>query len=368
MKIVADESIPLINHYFGEYGDLILKNGREISRQDLLTADALIVRAVTQVDKNLLHDTPVKFVGSVTAGQDHLDTIWLEETHIPWRIAAGCNAIAVADYLICTIAFLQKNEFLKKKKLRIGVIGVGHAGSEVVEKLSALDCDIIQCDPLRAVQDKTFHSTPIEELSDLDVITLHVPLTKIGDFPTYHLIEKNFLERQNKNCVLINTSRGDVIHTEDLQRYGNHLIVCFDVFPHEPAIDLTLVKMALITTPHIAGYSIQAKYRGIEMIHQALKKSDIFPKKTISAIVLPKQEISFSYQEMDWQEVVLSIYDPHKTSLEMKEKLNQDKNSFDSMRKNFVERCEFSYMTIKNVKLSEQSQRLLTRLGLSIKC
>ena len=62
MKIIADQSVPLVTELFGPYGDVQLLSGREISAVDIVDADILLVRSVTQVDANLLEGSPVKFV------------------------------------------------------------------------------------------------------------------------------------------------------------------------------------------------------------------------------------------------------------------------------------------------------------------
>jgi erythronate-4-phosphate dehydrogenase len=150
MKIVADENIPLVEHYFGGSGELLLKPGRSITRDDLFDADILLVRSVTRVNKLLLHDTPVRFVGSTTAGADHMDTEWLDQSGILWNTATACNAMAVAEYVVCVVASLQMQGMLAFSNVRAGVIGVGHVGRLVVEKLRLLGFDAIECDPFRS--------------------------------------------------------------------------------------------------------------------------------------------------------------------------------------------------------------------------
>ena len=94
MKIVADENIPFIKDYFAGYGELVLKPGRSITHADVRHADMLLVRSITHVDEKLLADTTIKFVGSVTAGADHLDTQWLDDAGIIWCVATGFNSPA----------------------------------------------------------------------------------------------------------------------------------------------------------------------------------------------------------------------------------------------------------------------------------
>lgn len=323
MKIVADENIPLVEQYFGASGEIVLKPGRLISRDDLFDADILLVRSVTKVDKLLLHDTPVKFVGSTTAGADHLDTEWLDQVKIDWSVAPGCNAGAVADYVESVIVSLKKQGYLSGKKLRAAVIGVGYVGRLVVEKLKQANFDVIQCDPIRAENEKHFPHTSVAELSNLDFISVHTPLTHHGKFPTFHLVEKNFLERQKKGCILLNAGRGDVVSFADLKAYGKHLYWCFDVWEYEPIIDPEVLRTALIATPHIAGYSKEAKLRGIEMIyHAAVAKNIIVPIPVIPVI---HHETS-------------SNFDPIKTTQQMKKSLLEGSETFDNLRKNFSER------------------------------
>jgi erythronate-4-phosphate dehydrogenase len=362
MKIVADENIPLVDYYFGSYGELVLKPGRAISQEDLLDADILLVRSITKVDQALLKGTSVKFVGSSTTGEDHMDTGWLTEAGIQWSIAYSCNAKAVVEYVISVIAALQKMHHLMQKNGRAAVIGVGTIGSQVAEKLKILGWEVLLCDPFRLTKERDFPGVFLEDLSDLDFITLHTPLTYEGTYPTYHLIEKKFLQRQKKNCVLLNTGRGPVIHFDDLKQYGQTLIWCLDVWENEPLIDEDILQKSMIATPHIAGYSVQSKYRGIEMIYQAAIQQGVIPARNMSKIEYPHSVLSFSNQLVDWCDVILQIYNPLKTTKTMKEAIDQSDNSFDLLRKYFPERHEFNFIELKDIILTEQDRNLLYSL------
>lgn len=361
MKIVADENIPLIEHFFGANNELLTKPGRTISRDDLFDADMLLVRSVTKVDELLLHNTPVKFVGSSTSGADHLDTEWLDQSGIQWRVAVGCNAMAVAEYVVSIIAALQKQGFLLQKNPRAGVVGVGTIGSLVVEKLKLLGFEVVQCDPLR-IDDPNFSHTELEKFSELDFISLHTPMTYQGKFPTHHLIEKNFLQKQKKDCVLVNAGRGSVINFEDLKKQGQHLHWCLDVWEHEPEIDSDVLERAWIATPHIAGYSVQSKYRGIEMIYHAAYQAGFLEGELITSPRYPEKIISEILDEtISWQEVLLKTYDPIETSKQMKQALQQKPNSFDQLRKHFNHRNEFGYMRFSHLNCRDLD--LLAKLG-----
>ncbi len=343
MKIVADKDIPFVEHYFGSSGDLVLVSGRELQNNQLKDTDMLLVRSITKVNETLLKDTNVKFVASPTTGNDHFDIAWLNKAGIRWANAPGCNAIAVEEYVICAIAALQKKGLLTGKCA--GVIGVGKIGSRVVEKLKILGFEVLQCDPLRAAKENDFPHVPIDEFSNLDFITLHTPLTKEGLYPTYHMIQQSFLERQKKNTILMNTGRGAVINFNDLKLYGQSLFWCLDVWEHEPLIDFEVLDRAVIATPHIAGYTIQSKYRGIQMIYDAAVKQG-FIADNVKPLDFPTQKIGFDSKSQDWRDRVLKIYDPFVTTDLMKQKMIEDDlTSFDKLRKNFADsRCEFDYV------------------------
>ena len=361
MKIVADENILFVEDYF--QGDILGKPGRSIVQHDLIDADILLIRSVTKVNSALLNNTSVKFVGSVTAGFDHLDVDWLNKAGIQWNITKGSNAIAVAEYVICVIAALQKMHFLTQKKPRAAVIGVGNIGAHVAEKLKILDFEVVLCDPFR----KDIVTTPFEELVDLDFISLHTPLTMQGIYPTHHLVQRDFLSRQKKDCVLLNAGRGEVICFDDLKLYGQSLLWCLDVWAKEPYIDLEILKLAAIATPHIAGYSVQSKYRGVEMIYQAaLREKMIIPHASVVP-VYPTQTISFEHTKTHWRDVVLRVFDPMMTSQYMKKTVVEDTDAFDYLRKTFPARYEFAYVQLQDLILSEHDRSLLKNLGFFLK-
>lgn len=359
MKIVADENIPFIEHYFSGAGELVLKPGREISHADLVDANVLLVRSVTNVNKELLAHTQVKFVGSTTTGADHIDTAWLDKVGIQWAVAHGCNAMAVVEYVIAVIATCQHMGFLMHQQPRVAVIGVGTIGSIVANKLSKLGFEVILCDPIRQAREPDFAGVTLDDIHDVDLVTLHTPLIKTGAHPTHHLINKAFLQRQKQNCVLLNTSRGSVVNFNDLKLYGEHLIWCLDVWENEPLIDFDVLDQAIIATPHIAGYSWQAKYRGIHMIYDFLFKNQLFPLADVVHKKFPTYDVFFAGAKVDWRDVILRIYDPFKTTQIMKARLVENANAFDELRKHFVDRHEFGFVRIEDVSVSVEDKRLL---------
>jgi len=367
MRIIADSHIPYLKDYFAGYGDLILKPGRLITQADTKNADILLVRSITPVDAQLLKDSTVNFVGSVTAGADHLDTKWLDEVGIRYSVASGFNAPPVADYIISVMAALIKKDLLPKSTFKVGVIGIGNVGRLVVDRLKLFDCDIFLCDPLRAQKEQDFTSVDLDDLSDLDLISLHVPLVRGGDNPTYHFINKAFLQRQKPGCILLNASRGAVINSDDLLQYGAHLNWCFDVFEKEPGINQTILAKSLIATPHIAGYSRQSKIRGVDMIYRIACEQGIITPKAINPIEMPQQTLRFAAKTPTWEDIVLGIFNPLLITTMMRSTLlNATEHGplFDEMRNQFNYRYEFAYTKVSSYQLAAKDQLFLEKLGM----
>lgn len=367
MKIVADSHIPFIKDYFGQYGDLILKPGRDIHANDVRDADILMVRSITHVDAKLLENSHVKFVGSVTAGTDHLDTKWLDQAGIAWSAATGFNAPPVADYVVSAVAALQRKGILPTTGVRAAVIGVGNVGQLVENKLRLLNFELALCDPLRAEKEADFASVPLEEIANFDFISLHVPLTRTGAYPTHHFIDKHFLQRQKKGAVLLNVSRGAVIDSLALLQYGTHLNWCLDVWENEPRIHKTILERATIATPHIAGYSVQSKIRGIDMIYRIACDKKILPTMKLSPLHMPKQVLRFAGDNHHWQDIVLGVFNPLVITAMMRTILlpaTEYGSYFDEMRNQFNYRYEFSFTKLQNVQIAENEKKLLAELGL----
>lgn len=379
LKIVADCDLPFIRDYFADAGELVLKPGRFLERQDLLDADLLLVRSVTLVNENLLRGTAVKFVGTVTTGIDHLDTTWLDRNGILWRSAAGYNAVPVADYVISVIAALQQERRLAST-LRMAVVGVGQVGGRVAERCQRLGFDVLLSDPPRAEREENFPSYSVSDFKNVDLVSLHTPLLSSGQHPTYHLINADFLRATTQAAVLLNTSRGAVVDFSALQQEDGRWGYCFDVWEGEPQIDLNILHASCIATPHLAGYSQQCRYRGIDQIYRACCELQLVDPVTKAFPVLPKQRLSFGNRQVSWQEVVLTIFNPLAVTQAMKA-IFLGKNDvlkepgkcaklFDELRQQYIgdqiKRHEFGATTVCELRLQEKDRYALKQLGITI--
>ncbi|GMU45618.1 MAG: erythronate-4-phosphate dehydrogenase [Porticoccaceae bacterium] len=268
MKIVADENMPLLAELFGAHGEVVALPGRAIGPAAVRAADVLLVRSVTPVDAALLAGSRVRFVGSATSGCDHVDQPWLARAGIHFAHAPGCNAGAVVQYLLSAFCVLRP----AWRELVVGIVGCGAVGGRLYRLLRGLGVRCLVSDPL-------LPATALPERRDLDavlagadILCLHVPLTRSGDHPTFHLLDAGRLARLKPGCLLINAARGAVVDNAALRRRlaaGAPLTAVLDVWEGEPYLDLALWQWVASGTPHIAGYSREGRENGTRAVHAA---------------------------------------------------------------------------------------------------
>ena len=272
MQFVVDEEIPFGRDAFSHLGSVTLLPGRAMTREALREAHALIVRSVTKVDATLLADTNVQFVGTATTGVEHIDREYLAARDIGFAAALGCNANAVAEYVLTALLVTAHAKGLVLSGKTLGIIGVGRIGSLVAAKAPALGMQTLLHDPplARATGDQRYQ--PLAETLQADFVTLHVPLTLDGPDATFHLIGADELAHMAPSSVLINTARGEVMDNAALLKAltGETLGgAVMDVWEREPSIDWNLLNHVTLGTPHVAGYSSDAKINGTVMLYHA---------------------------------------------------------------------------------------------------
>lgn len=272
MKIVCASSVLLGEAAFRTLGEVVVAPEESIARSMLRDADALVVRSRKRVDEVLLYGTRVSFVGTATAGIDHLDLAYLQEAGICWCAAPGCNANAVAEYCTTALLAMAERHGLILKDLTLGLVGVGHVGSAFAQKALALGLKVLFNDPPRALVEGAHGFVELDELlQQADVVSLHVPLTEAGPFRTRRLADHRFFERMRPGSVFLNTSRGEVVDSEALllaMRRGTVRAAALDVWESEPRISPELLARVDVGTPHIAGHSVEGKVRGTRVVYE----------------------------------------------------------------------------------------------------
>lgn len=262
MLIVCDDKIPFLRGVFEPFAEVKYLTGSRITRDDILDADALIVRTRTRCDCALLEGTKVRIVASATIGIDHIDTLWCEQNGIIWANAPGCNARSVCQWVGSTLSALSHLLGMDLRGKTLGIVGVGHVGSEVARLAPTLGMSTLLCDPPRAESEGAEGFVSLEDLTRRsDIITIHTPLTA----QTFHLFDSERLKSLSSAQILINSARGEIVDGGALKsalREGHLRAAALDVWENEPEIDRELLERVTIATPHIAGYSADGKANG----------------------------------------------------------------------------------------------------------
>ncbi|TSA30274.1 MAG: 4-phosphoerythronate dehydrogenase, partial [Ignavibacteriales bacterium] len=358
MKIVVDENIPQAREAFDSLGEVIFSNGRKISNELLVDADVLLVRSITNVNEKLLTGTNVKFVATATAGTDHVDKEYLIRNKIAFADAAGCNSFSVAEYLIAALSNIFSNNNFSFNGKSLGIVGIGNVGNKVVCFAKALGFNVKQNDPPieRKFGDKDF--VTLKDILQCDIISFHVPLTHSGIDKTYHLLNDKNLNQIKSETVLINTSRGEVVDNKALKKRlqnKNDLITVLDVWENEPNIDFELLEKVNLCSAHIAGYSLEGKINGTEIIYDKLCSflgitpnwKAKYPAISNSIITIDRRS---SLEEL-LKDIIEQIYTIENDDKLLREGINLEKQfrptHFDDLRKNYPVRREFNNYTVK---------------------
>lgn len=354
MKIIADQNIPKVKPAFSTLGDVELLPGREITRDHLHDCQCLLVRTVTKIDKHLLHNTPVQFIGSATIGTDHVDLDYLKQQGITFSNAPGCNAEAAAEYVISGIFALSQRKNFNPFTRKAGIIGCGNVGSNLLNKFQTLGIETLICDPPRAELDKGNSSYVDLDtiISACDLISLHVPHTREGKHPTHHLFNHQNLKLLKKDCLLINAARGSVVDNQTLAQVITQrpdLITFLDTWENEPDLSRSLLKQVDLATPHIAGYSVEGRLRGTQMILEAASRHFGKTSHWHMSRLLPELidlKIESSNEDLrNWQEVFNKHHDIWQDHRALRQGLVlgdiEYSQHFDSLRRVYPDRFEY---------------------------
>ena len=218
MQIFVDENIPQGREAFTPHGEVTLFHGRQLQADALKQADALIVRSITKVNKNLLEASPIQFVGTATIGTDHVDQAYLASRNIAFSSAPGCNANSVAEYVLSALSRLHVDQGFTWQQKTLGIVGYGHVGKKLAAKAKILGIRILLCDPPlqeAGLDHETYYDLSML-LEECDIISLHVPLTRTGAHPTLRMIHNENLSLIQKPLILFNSCRGEVIEEKAL--------------------------------------------------------------------------------------------------------------------------------------------------------
>ncbi|MEH6610556.1 MAG: 4-phosphoerythronate dehydrogenase [Halioglobus sp.] len=373
LRILADTNICELAPAVAAFADVTLREGREIRRQDLMATDALLVRSVTQVDEELLEGTPVKFVATATSGFDHIDRSYLQSRGIGFAHSPGSNANSVVEYVLTAIAAVDDHLDTLLSGGRVGIVGYGHIGKLLNQRLKALGIDTIVYDPWLDASEVD-NRAELAQVLACQVVSLHCSLGTEQPWPSKHLLNTDALSLLPSTSLLINASRGPVVDNLALQQRmlrDEAPTVVLDVWEWEPEVKDELLVSVRLGTAHIAGYSYDSKLNATAMLvngvtqHFALPPADIRAGagKEGSALVLPESDASGA---AFLRNILLAQYDIKRDDATLRAMIQHaagDKAladaGFDRLRKTYPVRRELAGHPVKGTYTQEQRDWLL---------
>ena len=373
MKIVIDDKIPYIHGAFEEVAEVVYLPGSKTTPEVVNDANALVTRTRTICDERHLAGSTVKFIATATIGYDHIDTEYCDAAGIKWINAPGCNSKSVEQYIASTLMVLAETRNLQLKNLTIGVVGVGNVGSKVARISELFGMKVLKNDPPRERAEGSAEFVSLKQvMNEADIITLHVPLETKGEDATFHLGDAEFFSGLKKKPVVINSCRGEVVETQAVKtalKSGQITGFVCDCWENEPDIDLELLDLTEIATPHIAGYSKDGKAIGTQMSVHAISKffglglENWHP----SGVEQPENPIfkldgdGLSEQQII-SKAILHTYDIRNDDADFR----KDPSKFEQLRGDYPTRREFPAFTVVLKNVDKKTVDTLKEIGFQI--
>ncbi len=368
MKILADAHIPFLKGVLEDIAEVEYLPGNAFSKETIKDKDALIVRTVTYFGKEILEGSNVKLICSATIGFDHIDTEYCEANGIEWRTCPGCNADSVEQYVTASLLYFAEKFQINLNEKTIGIIGVGNVGSRVAKACEKLGMRVLLNDPPRKEKDNLEEFVELSKIQDeADFITFHLPLTKSGNHPTFHLADKDFFGKLKRRPVFINSARGAVMDTEAVKEAligGKISGAVIDCWENEPNIDRGLLKMVDISTPHIAGYSADGKWNATRMTVENLTSFyEMNFKPKFSLLPIPDDNVIDLFNVPAEKQLQYAVHHTYNLLLDSS-KLKNNPEGFSQFRSNYPLRREYKAYKILNADKS--IEKTLQMLGFQI--
>jgi D-3-phosphoglycerate dehydrogenase / 2-oxoglutarate reductase len=258
-------------------------------------SDAIVVKSVVQVDKELLDCSPrLRLIGRAGTGTDNINISEAKKRNIEVFTVPTGNSVSAAEFTILQMLMLcrripevtslvDNNDFRRSllegrelQKMTIGLIGIGNVGTLLAERLEAFGCKVLGFDPYQ--KDKTkfiSHGGICEDslndlLSKVDILSLHAKLTS----ENYHMLSKKQFKTIKPGLLFVNCARAELVDENVLLEFINNGKVAaasLDVLNPEPPFDLSpkehtynhelLNHPKVIVTPHIGASTIEAQKR-----------------------------------------------------------------------------------------------------------
>lgn len=264
--------------------------------------DGIVIRSKIKLSAEILSKlTKLKFISRVGAGMESIDCEFAKKQGIVLMNSPEGNRDSVGEHATGMILSLfhkichaqmqvskgiwdrDSNRGIELMGKTVGIIGYGNMGSSFAKRLSGFGVNVISYDKYKTNYSDGFTKEVqmLDIFKNTDVLSLHVPLQD----DTHFLVNKEYLEKFEKNIYLINTARGKVVKTDDLVeklKCGKVLGAALDVLEYEnvsfeklsieqnDSISFLQKSNNVILTPHVAGLSYESNIKLAEITAQKI--------------------------------------------------------------------------------------------------
>jgi D-lactate dehydrogenase len=186
-------------------------------------------RADSEVLK-ILKEHGVKALALRSAGFNHLDVKTMKELGLQAARVPAYSPYAVAEHTVALLLTLNRKIHKAYNRVRegnfslegllgfdlhgktVGVVGTGKIGQVLCKILTGFGCRVLAYDPYPNVTLGLNYVDRETLLRESDIVTLHCPLTP----ETRHFVNAASIAQMKDGVVLLNSSRGALVHTSDL--------------------------------------------------------------------------------------------------------------------------------------------------------
>lgn len=253
----------------------------------------VIVKSNIRIDSAFIDQAAkLEFIGRPGSGLETIDVAYAQSKGIAVHRSPEGNCNAVAEHALGMLLALINNFRQGEREVRqniwrreanrgielegrtVGIWGFGNTGSTFAKKLSGMGVNILAYDKYKTGfaddLDYVTEVTPKEIYEQAEILSFHIPLTE----ETKHLAKAPFFEGFKQLKILINTSRGGIVKTQDIVAYLEEKKLfgaCLDVFENEKPPTFTEEEEKIykrlfalenvVVTPHVAGWTHEGKYK-----------------------------------------------------------------------------------------------------------
>jgi len=260
---------------------------REILLEKVRQVEGLVCLLTDKIDAELMNSAPnLRVISNYAAGFDNIDLAEATKRGIVVGNTPEVLTETTADFTFALLMAAARRIVEGERNVKaglwktwgpmtllgrdvhgatLGIIGLGRIGTAVARRARGFGMKVLYYDYKRAAQEMEDElGVEFVEfdrlLGESDFITVHVNLTP----ETHHLIAEEQLRKMKKTCVLVNTSRGQVVDTMALYNALREQRITFaalDVTDPEPLPKnhLLLTLENVIVTPHIASASVATR-------------------------------------------------------------------------------------------------------------